>query len=50
VDYKVEEKSRTANLTEAGIKKLKPLGVNNIYEKDLIRFFILSGLKSFNII
>jgi preprotein translocase subunit SecA len=34
-DYLVDEKLRTANLTEKGIVKIeKLLGINNIYEKD----------------
>ena len=48
VDYKVDEKSRTANLTEAGIKKIETLlGVNNIYEKDFDTLFhIEAALKA----
>ncbi len=34
-DYAIDEKHRTANLTEAGIQKVeKLLGVDNLYEKD----------------
>ncbi len=34
-DYEIDEKLRTASLTDYGIKKLeKHLGVNNLYEKD----------------
>jgi len=34
-DYVIDEKHRTANLTEEGIKKVeKILGVDNLYEKD----------------
>ncbi len=34
-DYAIDEKSRTANLTELGISKIeRSLGVNNLYEKD----------------
>jgi preprotein translocase subunit SecA len=48
VDYKVDEKSRTSNLTEAGIKKIETLlGVNNIYEKDFDTLFhIEAALKA----
>ncbi len=35
LDYEVDEKLRTANLTEHGLRKLeKALGVDNLYEKD----------------
>ena len=35
IDYKVDEKLRTAHLTDHGIGKIEKLyGVNNIYEKD----------------
>lgn len=35
VDYKIDEKLRTAHLTDHGIGKIEKLyGVNNIYEKD----------------
>jgi preprotein translocase subunit SecA len=34
-DYEIDEKLRTANLTEHGVKKVeKMLGVDNLYEKD----------------
>ncbi len=34
-DYVIDEKHRTANLTESGLKKVeKMLGVENLYEKD----------------
>lgn len=34
-DYVMDEKSKTANLTEHGIKKIeKRLGIDNLYEKD----------------
>jgi len=34
-DYKIDEKSRTAHLTDHGIEKIEKLyGVSNIYEKD----------------
>ena len=34
-DYKIDEKLRTAHLTEHGIEKIEKIyGVNNIYEKD----------------
>ncbi|PIV09753.1 preprotein translocase subunit SecA [Candidatus Roizmanbacteria bacterium CG_4_10_14_0_8_um_filter_36_36] len=47
-DFKVDEKSRTANLTEEGIKKLESLlGVNNIYEKDFDTLFhVEAALKA----
>ncbi len=35
IDYEVDEKLRTANLTDHGLRKLeKTLGIENIYEKD----------------
>ncbi len=35
VDYKIDEKLRTAHLTDHGIAKIEKLyGINNIYEKD----------------
>nr|MBI5455690.1 preprotein translocase subunit SecA [Candidatus Levybacteria bacterium] len=35
IDYKIDEKLRTAHLTEHGIEKLEKIyGVSNIYEKD----------------
>ncbi len=34
-DFEIDEKHRTANLTERGIKKIeKKLGIENLYEKD----------------
>lgn len=34
-DYKIDEKSRTATLTDLGVKRLeKKLGVSNLYEED----------------
>ncbi|MDH7476389.1 MAG: preprotein translocase subunit SecA [Microgenomates group bacterium] len=47
-DYIIDEKARTANLTEAGIAKIeKALGVNNIYEKDFDTLFhIEAALKA----
>lgn len=34
-DYQIDEKSRTANLTELGVSKIeRTLGVDNLYEKD----------------
>jgi preprotein translocase subunit SecA len=34
-DFSVDEKHKTANLTDAGIKKIeKALGIDNLYEKD----------------
>lgn len=47
-DYLVDEKLKTANLTEAGIIKIeKILGVRNIYEKDYdILFHIEAALKA----
>lgn len=39
-DFVIDEKLRTANLTEAGIKKIENmLGVSNIYEKDYDTLF-----------
>ncbi len=39
-DFKIDEKSRSANLTEEGIRKVeKILGVENIYEKDFDTLF-----------
>lgn len=48
VDYKIDEKSRTANLTEAGIKKVESIiGVENIYEKDFDTLFhVEAALKA----
>src|SRR5207237_956715 len=35
VDYKIDEKMRTAHLTEHGVSKIEKLyGIQNIYEKD----------------
>ena len=47
-DYIVDEKSRTANMTEVGIKKIEAnLGVDNIYEKDFEALFhIEAALKA----
>jgi len=47
-DYLVDEKLRTANLTEAGIVKIeKILGIKNIYEKDYDTLFhIEAALKA----
>ncbi len=47
-DYVIDEKMRTANLTEPGIKKIEvALGVNNIYEKDFDTLFhVEAGLKA----
>ncbi|MBI5127647.1 preprotein translocase subunit SecA [Candidatus Roizmanbacteria bacterium] len=47
-DYVIDEKLRTANLTEPGIKKIESaLGVNNIYEKDFDTLFhVEAGLKA----
>ena len=47
-DYLVDEKLRTANLTEAGILKIeKILGIRNIYEKDYDTLFhIEAALKA----
>jgi len=47
-DYKIDEKSRTANLTEKGIIHLESvLGVSNIYEKDFDTLFhIEASLKA----
>lgn len=47
-DYIVDEKLKTANLTEDGIQKIeKNLGVNNIYEKDYDTLFhIEAALKA----
>lgn len=47
-DYVIDEKLRTANLTENGIKKIESrLGVNNIYEKDYdTLFYIEAALKA----
>jgi len=47
-DYVIDEKSRTANLTEAGIVKIESMiGVSNIYEKDFETLFhIEAALKA----
>jgi len=47
-DYKIDEKLRTANLTEAGVKKIEGiLKVDNIYEKDFDTLFhIETALKA----
>lgn len=47
-DYVIDEKLRTANLTESGIKRIENiLGVNNIYEKDYDSLFhIEAALKA----
>ncbi len=47
-DFVVDEKERTANLTEGGISKIeKALGVTNIYEKDFDTLFhIEAALKA----
>ncbi len=47
-DYVIDEKSRTANLTEKGIASIESmLGVNNIYEKDYETLFhIEASLKA----
>ncbi len=47
-DYVIDEKSRTANLTEAGITKIEQiLGTANIYEKDFDTLFhIEAALKA----
>ncbi len=47
-DYVVDEKERTANLTEQGITKVeKALGMSNIYEKDFDTLFhIEAALKA----
>src|SRR3989339_946217 len=47
-DYKIDEKSRTANLTEEGVKHIeKILGTSNIYEKDFDALFhIEASLKA----
>jgi len=48
VDFKIDEKSRTANLTEEGVIHIESmLGVNNIYEKDFDTLFhIEAALKA----
>jgi len=48
LDYVIDEKSRTAHLTEKGILKIeKILGVENIYEKDFDTLFhIEAALKA----
>ncbi len=47
-DFVIDEKLRTANLSEAGIKKIESLlGVNNIYEKDFDTLFhVEAALKA----
>src|SRR3989344_3511322 len=47
-DYTLDEKARTAHLTENGILKIeKNLGVTNIYEKDFDTLFhIEAALKA----
>jgi len=48
LDYVIDEKLRTANLTDAGIKKIEGiLNVSNIYEKDFDTLFhIEASLKA----
>ena len=48
IDYVIDEKLRTANLTDAGIKKIEGiLNVSNIYEKDFDTLFhIEASLKA----
>jgi len=44
IDYIIDEKQRTANLTEAGILRIeKNLGVENIYEKDFDTLYHLEA-------
>lgn len=47
-DYVIDEKSRTAHLTESGIKNLEnQIGVENIYEKDFDTLFhVEAALKA----
>ncbi len=47
-DYVIDEKQRTANLTDAGIKKIESIiNVSNIYEKDFDTLFhIEAALKA----
>lgn len=47
-DYKIDEKSRTAHLTEQGVSHVESLlGVKNIYEKDFDTLFhVEAGLKA----
>ena len=47
-DYVIDEKLRTANLTENGIKKIESsLGVSNVYEKDFDTLFhVEAALKA----
>ena len=47
-DYKIDEKSRTAHLTEKGVTKVESLlGVKNIYEKDFDTLFhVEASLKA----
>ena len=47
-DYVIDEKLRTANLTENGIKKIETsLGVSNVYEKDFDTLFhVEAALKA----
>jgi len=47
-DYKIDEKSRTANLTEEGVRKIESiLGIDNVYEKDFDSLFhIEAALKA----
>ena len=47
-DFKIDEKSRTAHLTEQGIAKVESLlGVSNIYEKDFDTLFhVEASLKA----
>ena len=48
IDYKIDEKSRTANLTEEGVHHIERLiGVENVYEKDFDTLFhIEAALKA----
>jgi len=50
-DYAIDEKLKTANLTEKGIEKIeKMLGVDNIYEKDFDTLFhIEAALKAYTL-
>ncbi|MEI6533458.1 MAG: preprotein translocase subunit SecA [Candidatus Roizmanbacteria bacterium] len=48
VDYVIDEKLRTANITEAGVQKIeKIIGVDNLYEKDFDTVFhVEAALKA----
>lgn len=51
IDYVIDEKLRTANLTDAGIKKIEGiLNVSNIYEKDFDTLFHIEAALKANVL